>query len=218
MTTRWPFVLLASSAFAFTAEATSFSRGVCGSGAFFGLEAVGLTDDQRLVCFKADAPKFLRTIGSVSGLSGDAKLIGIDYRPMNGALYGLGDAGGVYTIDPSNAAATFLFTVVLDGKSFGVDFNPAADRLRIVSDTGQNLRINVDDGYRHSRRRLDLLIGRGTTAGGDWSQRCGIHQQRREPRYRDHALRHRRDARSSGDSGTSEQRRVESDRKTARRH
>ena len=26
------------------------------------------------------------------------------------------------------------------------DFNPAADRLRVVSDTGQNLRINVADG------------------------------------------------------------------------
>ena len=32
------------------------------------------------------------------------------------------------------------------GTSFGVDFNPTVDRLRIVSDTGQNLRVNVDDG------------------------------------------------------------------------
>ena len=29
---------------------------------------------------------------------------------------------------------------------FGVDFNPAADRLRIVSDTGQNLSHNVNAG------------------------------------------------------------------------
>ena len=34
----------------------------------------------------------------------------------------------------------------LDGTEFGVDFNPVADRLRVVSDTGQNLRINVDTG------------------------------------------------------------------------
>ena len=34
----------------------------------------------------------------------------------------------------------------LQGTAFGVDFNPTVDRLRIVSDTGQNLRVNVDDG------------------------------------------------------------------------
>ncbi|ONI50380.1 hypothetical protein STIB_54740 [Streptomyces sp. IB2014 011-1] len=29
---------------------------------------------------------------------------------------------------------------------FGVDFNPAANRLRVISNTGQNLRHNIDDG------------------------------------------------------------------------
>ena len=37
-------------------------------------------------------------------------------------------------------------TVPLTGTFFGVDFNPAADRLRIVSDTGQNLAHNVNVG------------------------------------------------------------------------
>lgn len=37
-------------------------------------------------------------------------------------------------------------TETLDGAFFGVDFNPAADRLRIISDTGQNLRHNVNLG------------------------------------------------------------------------
>ncbi len=32
------------------------------------------------------------------------------------------------------------------GTFFGVDFNPAADRLRIISNTGQNLRHNVNAG------------------------------------------------------------------------
>jgi hypothetical protein len=36
-------------------------------------------------------------------------------------------------------------TVPLQGISFGVDFNPAANRLRVISDTGQNLRHNIDD-------------------------------------------------------------------------
>jgi hypothetical protein len=34
----------------------------------------------------------------------------------------------------------------LDGQVFGVNFNPVADRLRVVSNAGQNLRINVDTG------------------------------------------------------------------------
>ncbi|MEE6258108.1 DUF4394 domain-containing protein [Plantactinospora sonchi] len=36
-------------------------------------------------------------------------------------------------------------TVPLYGTNFGVDFNPAADRLRVVSDYGQNLRHNLAD-------------------------------------------------------------------------
>jgi uncharacterized protein DUF4394 len=36
-------------------------------------------------------------------------------------------------------------TVGLIGTVFGVDFNPAANRLRVISNTGQNLRHNIDD-------------------------------------------------------------------------
>ena len=35
--------------------------------------------------------------------------------------------------------------MALAGTRFGVDFNPAANRLRVISDTGQNLRHNIDD-------------------------------------------------------------------------
>jgi len=85
----------------------------------------------------------------VTGLRGaDTRLVGIDFRPATGALYGLGDAGGIYTLDLSDATATFKaqLSVALQGTSFGVDFNPVPDRLRIVSNTGQNLRANVDSG------------------------------------------------------------------------
>jgi len=37
-------------------------------------------------------------------------------------------------------------SVPLEGTLFAVDFNPAADRLRILSNTGQNLRHNVNAG------------------------------------------------------------------------
>ena len=38
------------------------------------------------------------------------------------------------------------FTPSLSGSAFGFDFNPTVDRIRIVSDTGQNLRANPDTG------------------------------------------------------------------------
>jgi hypothetical protein len=129
-----------------------------------GLRAIGLTNDHRLVGFRVNKPGDTRNIGKVSGLMGDKKLIGIDYRVQDGKLYGVGDAGGVYTLN-SSAKATKVsqLTVALSGSYFGVDFNPAADRLRIVSDTGQNLRHNVNAG---GTTNLDgmLTIPPATTA------------------------------------------------------
>ncbi|MPY63604.1 DUF4394 domain-containing protein [Streptomyces spongiae] len=112
-----------------------------------GLRAVGLTPDQRLVAFKVDRPGAAIPLGKVSGLKGDKKLVGIDYRVQNGKLYGVGDKGGVYTLREIGARATKVsqLTAPLQGKAFGVDFNPAANRLRVISDTGQNLRHNIDD-------------------------------------------------------------------------
>jgi len=114
-----------------------------------GLKVFGLTADQRLVKFRSEKPRQLREIGVVSPLQApDTSLVGIDFRVQDGQLYGVGNAGGIYTIDRRTAAATLVsqLTVPLNGAFFGVDFNPAADRLRIISDTGQNLRHNVDLG------------------------------------------------------------------------
>jgi hypothetical protein len=100
------------------------------------------------VCFREDRPGKVRRVGTIAGLEGDTRLVGIDVRPATGALYGLGDAGGVYVVDTSSAtvAKRAQLSVALEGTRFGIDFNPTVDRLRVVSDTGQNLRANVDDG------------------------------------------------------------------------
>lgn len=112
-----------------------------------GLKAVGLTADQRLVAFRVDKPGSVVPLGRLGGLKGDTRLIGIDYRVQNNKLYGVGDRGGIYTIREVGAKATKVsqLTVALRGKAYGVDFNPAANRLRVISDTGQNLRHNLDD-------------------------------------------------------------------------
>ncbi|MEU9852688.1 DUF4394 domain-containing protein [Streptomyces sp. NPDC047974] len=111
------------------------------------LHAIGLTGDQRLVEFDVHRPSKTWSLGKVSGLSGDTKLVGIDFRVQNEKLYGVGDKGGIYTLNTTNAKAMKVsqLTVALAGAAFGVDFNPAANRLRVISNTGQNLRHNIDD-------------------------------------------------------------------------
>ena len=119
---------------------------------------VGLTGDQRLVCFNEFNPGSASTLATVNGLITDTNLVGVDFRPATGFnadgtndggdLYGLGNAGGVYVINLATGQATLRsrLNVALSGTSFGIDFNPVVDRLRIVSDNGQNLRANVDTG------------------------------------------------------------------------
>ena len=124
----------------------------CGNRADLGqgprLTILALTQDQRLVQFRECNPNRLKEIGAVILQSPDTALVGIDFRVQDGLLYGVGNGGGIYTIDTSSAVATLVsqlsMGVVLDGAFFGVDFNPAADRLRIISDNGQNLAHNVN--------------------------------------------------------------------------
>lgn len=84
----------------------------------------------------------------IAGLQAGETLQGIDFRPVNGQMYGLGSNSGIYTINASSGLATFVaaLSVPLNGTSFGIDFNPVVDRIRIVSNTGQNLRVNPADG------------------------------------------------------------------------
>jgi hypothetical protein len=110
---------------------------------------IGLTNDQRLICFSEVAPDMASTIGTITGLiGGDDRIVGIDFRVQDETLYGVGNAGGVYVLSTTDASAQFVnrLTIALNGSSFGVDFNPAADRLRIVSNSGQNLRHDVNTG------------------------------------------------------------------------
>jgi hypothetical protein len=110
-------------------------------------EALGLGDDgTSLRIFELDDPEDDDSIGQVSGLAGnDSNLIGIDYRVQDDKFYGVGDEGGIYTLNTKTGAATLVDTldIALDGTRFDIDFNPAADRLRVISDTGQNLRHQI---------------------------------------------------------------------------
>ena len=119
------------------------------------LMAYGITGDGlTMASFSTDTPGVLNWVRDVVGLVGDTKLVGIDHRVQNGLMYGLGEKGGIYTITtpPPGTTSNVVVTKVsqlqvgLYGTSFDIDFNPAADRLRVISNNGQNLRHNVNDG------------------------------------------------------------------------
>jgi Domain of unknown function (DUF4394)/Bacterial pre-peptidase C-terminal domain len=120
------------------------------------LRLFGLTDQNNLIAFNSDNTNAVN-VGSVTGLAAGEKLVGIDFRAtiatlngqsLNGTLYGVGSSNRLYKIDPATAQATQVgtapFSPGLDGTSFGVDFNPAPDRLRVVSNNDQNLRLVAD--------------------------------------------------------------------------
>ncbi|MFE7749767.1 DUF4394 domain-containing protein [Streptomyces sp. NPDC057428] len=147
-----------------SAETEPTPFGPRGRAASPGLISVGLTSDQRLVGFQVTNPGESWSFGKVAGLRGDRKLVGIDFRVQNGKLYGVGDQGGVYTVNSdAHAVKVSQLTVALAGQNFGVDFNPAANRLRVISDTGQNLRHNIDDPAAPRTTTVDGTLTNPTT-------------------------------------------------------
>ncbi len=122
--------VIASGAIAAPASAASF---------------VGLVGGKTLVMFDSDSRKVMKTM-PVTGVS---SLLGIDVRPADGWLYGVAPDGTVVTIDTATGKATEkskLKAMLAPGVVATVDFNPAADRLRVMGSDGSNLRANVDDG------------------------------------------------------------------------
>jgi len=124
-----------------------------------------LDDAAQLRSFAPATPGTLSAPVKIAGLATGENVLGMDFRPANGRLYALTSIGRLLTVDPATGATAHAATLSpdpadttapyarLNGASFVVDFNPVADRLRVISNLGQNLRINVDTG--------------GTTTDGD---------------------------------------------------
>lgn len=111
---------------------------------------VAVTASHELITFNAGQPERILERRPVTGLAAGERLVGIDFRVARGVLYALSQTGRLYTLDiptgalkPVGAAPAAL---ALSGAVFGFDFNPAADRIRVVSSTGQNLRLHPDTG------------------------------------------------------------------------
>lgn len=102
-----------------------------------------------LITFREDNPGQIRSRVPITSLRAGENILAIDFRPANGWLYGLGSSSQLYLINQTSGMASRIgcqFTTALDGTSFGFDFNPVVDRIRIVSNTGQNMRAHPDFG------------------------------------------------------------------------
>jgi Domain of unknown function (DUF4394) len=110
---------------------------------------VATTSQNQLLTFNARNPERIRDIQAITGLPTGVTLRGIDFRPKTGDLYGVGSDSVVYRVNPTTGIAIAegpAFTPSLRGRAFGVDFNPVVDKIRVVGDDRQNLRLNVDEG------------------------------------------------------------------------
>lgn len=110
--------------------------------------AYAVSTNNELMIFNPTNPA--PVVKAITGIAAGENILGIDFRPVNGQLYALGSTSRLYTINAASGAAsavsTVPFTTPLSGTDFGFDFNPTVDRIRIVSNTGQNLRANPNDG------------------------------------------------------------------------
>jgi 3D (Asp-Asp-Asp) domain-containing protein len=105
---------------------------------------------------------------AVTGIQNSEILVGMDQRPATGQLMGLGvnadtNTASLYLIDPQTGTATVVGAAAgliayqdatatpIDLPSpsvagYGFDFNPTVDRVRVVTSTGLNLRVNPLNG------------------------------------------------------------------------
>jgi hypothetical protein len=106
---------------------------------------VGLVDGKSIVTIDPMSSK----VASKVDVKGAASIIAIDVRPADGMLYGVASDGNIVTIDVKTGQATMkskLSETLKAGVTVTVDFNPVADRMRLMGSDGTSLRVNVDDG------------------------------------------------------------------------
>lgn len=115
------------------------------TGAARAADVAALVGNDTIAMFDTAAMKVTKSM-KVTGL--DGPLAGIDVRPADGMLYGVTGTGTVYTIamDGKASMKSKLETMLPAGVMATIDFNPAADRLRVIGSDGTSLRANVDDG------------------------------------------------------------------------
>ncbi len=110
--------------------------------------AYALTSTGRILGFDTAKPTNIKTEVRVTGLGTNESLIQLDYRPATGTFYGMTNMVRLCTVDPVTGVASLVSNTAFTTETLTgpvIDFNPAADRLRVIA-SQQNLRVNPIDG------------------------------------------------------------------------
>jgi hypothetical protein len=122
--------------------------GLLGAAPAMATPIIGVVGQTTLIGFDSATPGTVTSTLTVTGLGGQL-IRGIDTRPATGQLYALGQSGTLFTINTVTGAATAIAGVVPVGPGdldFGIGFNPVPDRLRVVTATDLNLRVDPTTG------------------------------------------------------------------------
>ncbi|MFN4251201.1 DUF4394 domain-containing protein [Deinococcus sp.] len=118
--------------------------------------AYGLSSDGKLVTFGMGNPDASYVTQNIAGLGSDT-LVDLDVRNTDNMLYGVATSGKVYKISPVNGAVT-LDSTIANATVVAADFNPAANRLRVIGTNGKN--------FRHTLVATPVPATTGTTDDG----------------------------------------------------
>jgi hypothetical protein len=113
---------------AFTAALAASSFGASGAQAAGWI--IGLVDGKSIVIIDPAT----RKVTSKADVKSAGPLLDIDV-PADGMLYGVASDGTIVTIDPKSGQATMkskMSETLKPGVGASVDFNPVADRLRVM--------------------------------------------------------------------------------------
>lgn len=110
--------------------------------------SIWATSGGKLLAFTSDAPSKV-TVRDVAGLGQGEQLVGLAFR-KTGTLYAVGTTSRLFSVTTATATVTTVstapFAALLDGTSFGFDFDPVSDLARVTSSTSKNIRVEATNG------------------------------------------------------------------------
>ena len=119
--------------------------------------AAGLRPDGAIVVFDTTTPASVPEAHPVTGLAAGYGARDVDVRPANARLYLVAASGSggntalrLYGVDPGTGVATPVgsvpFATVSGSPAVAIDFDGAADVLRVVTSSDRNIRVDPDTG------------------------------------------------------------------------
>lgn len=138
-----------------------------------------LSDNNQLLKLNTQNPSVSSSSMTITGLQSGERLVSIDFRPATGQLYSVSSNSRLYVINLNSGVATPIgagpFMPPTNGDAIGFDFNPTVDRIRLVTNQGQNLRLNPETGgVANVDGAINGVAGAAVTAVAYTNNRAGV--------------------------------------------